>query len=129
MAISMKKCSKKVTNFNLCDLVLHMYLCAALFLRKNDVNLVESLRYRKLSLWPSLHSEHVEALVHCVHCSGQVSHSPPEGYNNHCNHSFGFKLKEVLGLLAHFTAAIGIKSHWTCLLTGMLAGQIQRDLT
>lgn len=30
MAISMKKCSKNVTNFNLCDLVLHMYLCAAL---------------------------------------------------------------------------------------------------
>ena len=30
LAISMKKCSKKVTNFNLCDLVLHMYLCAAL---------------------------------------------------------------------------------------------------
>ena len=30
MAISMKKCSKKATNFNLCDLVLHMYLCAAL---------------------------------------------------------------------------------------------------
>ena len=30
MAISMKMCSKKVTNFNLCDLVLHMYLCAAL---------------------------------------------------------------------------------------------------
>ncbi len=50
-------------------------------------------------------------------------------YNNHCNHSFGFKLKDVLGLLAHFSAAIGIKSHWTGLLTGMLAGQIERDLT